>query len=78
MNVTSILSNGYLQPSYKTLDFAKEQRDSASLSMQERRILAQERALKMASGSEAKVSTTYRYSVGPDGRRYITGAEVKI
>ena len=45
--------------------------------MQEQQILAQEQDLK-ATSAGAKVSTTYRYSIGPDGRRYITGAEVSV
>jgi hypothetical protein len=82
MNVTSMLSQGYLQPSQpqpsqKALDAVKKQGDSASLAMQEQQVLAQERALK-ASSADSKVSTVYRYSVGPDGHRYITGAEVTI
>ncbi|MDR2529331.1 MAG: hypothetical protein LBD04_10025 [Synergistaceae bacterium] len=78
MNVTSVLSRGYLQPSVRTLGHAGEQQsDPSSLSLQEQQVLAQEQALK-ATSAGAKVSTTYRYSIGPDGRRYITGAEVSI
>jgi hypothetical protein len=76
MNVTSVLSKGYLEPARRESNAAGES-SSASLAAQERQILAQERALKTASGS-AQVSTAYRYTVGPDGRRYITGAEVTI
>lgn len=78
MNVTSILSSGYLQPSHKPQTSTGARGSAASLAMQEQQILAQERTLKTSSGSNADVSTTYRYSVGPDGRRYITGAEVTI
>ncbi|MDR1979093.1 MAG: hypothetical protein LBQ42_10220 [Synergistaceae bacterium] len=82
MNVTSMLSRGYLQPSQKQpsqkiLNDIREQGESVSLAMQEQQVLAQERALK-ASSADAKVSTIYRYSIGPNGRRYITGAEVTI
>ncbi|MDR2529293.1 MAG: hypothetical protein LBD04_09820 [Synergistaceae bacterium] len=56
---------------------SERQGDPSSLSLQEQQILAQEQALK-ATSAGAKVSTTYRYSIGPDGRRYITGAEVSI
>jgi hypothetical protein len=81
MNVTSMLSQGYLQPSQKVLSVIEKQEESegkaASLAMQEQQVLAQERTLK-ASASDSKVSTVYRYSIGPDGRRYITGAEVTI
>jgi hypothetical protein len=79
MNVTSALSKGYLEPARKVLGgVGKSDAASASLAAQERQILAQERMLKTASGSGTQVSTTYRYTVGPDGRRYITGAEVTI
>jgi hypothetical protein len=88
MNVTSMLSRGYLQPSQiqpsqKALAVIERRRESGksgesvSLAMQEQQILAQERALK-ASSADSKVSTVYHYSIGPDGRRYITGAEVTI
>ncbi|MDR2179967.1 MAG: hypothetical protein LBP21_06640 [Synergistaceae bacterium] len=77
MNVTSMLSQGYLQPSQKVLNDIKKQGEAASLAMQEQQVLAQERALK-AKSAGSKVSTLYRYSIGPNGRRYITGAEVTI
>jgi hypothetical protein len=81
MNVTSMLSSGYLRPaapvkpneavSARSSQFSQ----SSSLARQEQQILSQERALKSGAGL---VSTTYRYTVGPDGQRYITGAEVTI
>ena len=77
MNVTSVLSKGYLEPARKVPNAAGES-DSASLAAQERQLLAQERMLRTASGAGAQVFTTYRYPVGPDGRRHITGAEVTI
>lgn len=77
MNVTSMWSQGYLQLSQKALDAIKNQGQSASLALQEQQILAQERALK-AKSADSKVSTVYHYSIGPNGRRYITGAEVTI
>jgi hypothetical protein len=46
--------------------------------MGEQRVLAQERALKAAAGADAEVSSTYHYTTGPDGRRYITSAEVTV
>jgi len=75
-----MLSSGYLQPFRGAMSSVsvEEGRASAALSTQEQQVLAQERALKAASGPDAKVSTTYRYSVGPDGRRYISGAYVSI
>jgi hypothetical protein len=79
MNVTSVLSKGYLEPARRVSTAAgAETSASVSLAAQEQQILAQERMLKMTSGSGAQVSTTYRYTTGPDGRRYITGAEVTI
>ena len=80
MKITSMLSNGYLQPvkDVNAPSPVEEQRAAAALSAQEQQVLAQERALTASSGPEAKVSTTYSYSIGPDGRRYITGAYVSI
>jgi hypothetical protein len=81
MNVTSVLSKGYLEPNRRVSSAAGagvEKSASVSLAAQEQQILAQERMLKMTSGAGAQVSTTYRYTTGPDGRRYITGAEVTI
>jgi len=73
MHITSALSSGYLQPANKVqqiIDPAEKIRDpSAALSIHE---------LKNDYGPDAKVSTTYRYSVGEDGRRYISGAYVSI
>ena len=78
MNVTSMLSSGYLQPFGHPLRSVEEDRESSALSAQEQYVLAQEQALKAVSGPDSKVSTTYRYSIGADGRRYITGAYVSI
>lgn len=77
MNVTSMLSSGYLQPARRPVadDLNAARMQSAALALQEQEILAGESALKASSG---QVSTTYHYTVGPDGRRYITGAEVTI
>ncbi|MDR2174480.1 MAG: hypothetical protein LBO82_00905 [Synergistaceae bacterium] len=77
VNVTSVLSRGYLEPARRVSDAAGGS-GSASLAAQEQQILAQERMLKTTSGAGTRVSTTYRYTIGPDGRRYITGAEVTI
>ena len=51
-------------------------RSSDSMARAERDILTREHALKAsASGSS---QTTYKYAIGPDGTRYIVGAEVTI
>ena len=50
---------------------------SLELSSVEAQVLSQERAMKSASAG-ADTTTTYRYEMGPDGRRYIVGAEVSI
>jgi hypothetical protein len=72
-----MLSNGYLQPAGRVEADAAAARNarSAALALQERQILAQEQTLKAAADS---VSTTYHYTIGPDGQRYITSAEVTV
>ncbi|GHS95615.1 hypothetical protein AGMMS50276_11950 [Synergistales bacterium] len=86
MDVTSMLSGGYLQPARNTLrslgaqkEASEQSSSSASnaLSIGEQQVLSQERALKAASPG-AEVTTVYHYAVGADGRRYISGAEVMI
>lgn len=52
----------------------KSQNDMAA---QERQVLAREQALK-ASAAGGDTHTTYTYAIGPDGKKYITGAEVSI
>lgn len=49
---------------------------SDSLALAERDVLTRERALKMSVTGSSQ--TTYRYEIGPDGRRYIVGAEVSV
>ena len=44
----------------------------------EQEILAEEQSLKAKLGSSAQVHTVYHYSMGTDGRRYITGASVTM
>lgn len=91
MNVTSMLSSGYLEPAVrepypdklredKRLGTQGASRSSVtgSLALQERSVLDQERALKAAAGGNAEVYTVYHYTVGADGRRYITGASVTM
>ncbi|MDR3076638.1 MAG: hypothetical protein LBU26_05005, partial [Synergistaceae bacterium] len=47
-----------------------------SLAMAERDILTREQALKASVNGSSH--TTYKYDIGPDGKRYIVGAEVSI
>jgi hypothetical protein len=51
--------------------------EPGKISAQERQVLAREQALK-ASVPGGRAHTTYTYAAGPDGRRYIVGAEVSI
>lgn len=76
MNVVSMLSNGYLAPARPQNSKASSGTDS--LARQENQILAQERALKSSASPGTQVSVTYQYALGPDGRRYVTGALVEI
>lgn len=82
MNVTSVLSNGYLDPAWRPVapepPRPEPSQQSRSLAAQERSVLQQEQALRARAGSGAEVHTTYRYSIGPDGRSYITGASVSL
>jgi hypothetical protein len=52
-------------------------RASETLALAERNVLARENALK-TSASGGTSHTTYKYAFGPDGARYIVGAEVSI
>ena len=52
--------------------------DTSSLKRQEQDILAQEQNLKSRLGSGAEVHTVYHYTLGADGKRYITGASVTM
>lgn len=80
MNVTSMLSNGYLRPAIRTGVLQEVARQGPlqdrALARQEQRILAEEQGLRLNAGPLAEVSTVYHYSLGPDGRRYITGASI--
>ena len=51
-------------------------RASESLALAERDVLTRENALKASSPGSSH--TNYIYKIGPDGRRYIVGAEVTI
>ena len=109
MQVTSMLSAGYLQPSSSARSMAsarklqqtrqdaqaaqqqdlkatvassgsspvKETDESAALSRQEQDVLSQEQSLRARAGG-AEVQTVYHYTLGADGRRYITGASVTL
>ncbi|MCR5347695.1 MAG: hypothetical protein K6E38_07950 [Fretibacterium sp.] len=101
MQVTSMLSAGYLEPSVqltgrqqkvqqteKEADSLRapvagspsisEQGEAAALSRREADVLAQEQSLRAKTGYNAEVSTVYSYTMGPDGRRYITGASMTM
>ena len=82
MQITSMLSAGYLEPMsdisrvQKLNDSVKEADQSKQQKEQE--ILAEEQAIKAKLGSSAQVHTVYHYTLGTDGRRYITGASVTM
>ena len=82
MQITSMLSAGYLEPMQnisrvqKLNDAEKEADQSKQLKEQE--ILAEEQALKAKLGDSAQVHTVYHYTMGTDGKRYITGASVTM
>ena len=81
MQVTSMLSAGYLEPvqqvsRVQSVNQVKEVDQSKQAKEQE--ILAEEQALKAKLGNSAQVHTVYHYTMGTDGRRYITGASVTM
>ena len=82
MQITSMLSAGYLEPMQnisrvqKLNDAEKEADQSKQLKEQE--ILAEEQALKAKLGDSAQVHTVYHYTMGTDGKRHITGASVTM
>ena len=82
MQITSMLSAGYLEPMMQ--DTRKVQNVNAVQGVdddkqaREQEILAEEQSLKAKLGSGAQVHTVYHYSLGTDGRRYITGASVTM
>ncbi len=99
MQVTSMLSEGYLQPSRSARSLnnraasaaqdikaavagsnaspVKNADEAVALSRQEQDVLSQEQSLRARAGS-AEVQTVYHYTLGADGRRYITGASVTL
>jgi hypothetical protein len=70
MNGVSLVSAAYDS-------ISSSKRVASNLAANESRVLAREAALKMAAPDGAS-STVYKYEIGPDGRRYISGAEVTI
>ena len=91
MNVTSMLSSGYLRPTLRpdapqgavlteTIDRSArtQQRQDQTLARQERQVLAEEQGLRVSAGPSAEVTTVYHYTLGSDGKRYITGASVMM
>lgn len=82
MQVTSTLSAGYLEPMQNISRVQKlteyEKDTDQSKQQKEQEILAEEQALKAKLGDSAQVHTVYHYSIGTDGRRYITGASVSM
>ena len=81
MQVTSMLSAGYLEPvqqvsRVQNVNQVKEVDQSKQAKEQE--ILAEEQALKAKLGNSAQVHTVYHYTMGTDGKRYITGASVTM
>ena len=101
MQVTSMLSSGYLEPGRASLGEAlarqRAQREAQAasteatraqaaeklnehqaLANQEDDILAQEQELRAKLGTGVEVHTIYHYALGPDGRRYISGASVAM
>lgn len=77
-----MLSAGYLEPMtniarvQKLNDAVKDSDQSKQLKEQE--ILAEEQAIKAKLGDNAQVHTVYHYTMGTDGKRYITGASVTM
>ena len=81
MQVTSMLSAGYLEPVNKiSRVYSPDKVDDTDISKQqkEQEILAEEQSLKAKLGNDAQVHTVYHYSMGTDGKRYITGASVTM
>lgn len=81
MQITSMLSAGYLEPvqNIARIQSVNEvQEADQSKQAKEQEILAEEQSLKAKLGNSAQVHTVYHYSMGTDGRRYITGASVTM
>ncbi|MFP4369926.1 MAG: putative metalloprotease CJM1_0395 family protein [Bacteroidota bacterium] len=56
----------------------KEKQQVKELKKRENEVRAHEMAHIAAGGGLVRGGASYDYSIGPDGRRYITGGEVKI
>ena len=81
MQVTSMLSAGYLEPVQniaRVANINKASEVDQSKQAKEQEILAEEQSLKAKLGNSAQVHTVYHYSMGTDGRNYITGASVTM
>lgn len=57
---------------------AAASKDEAALARGEQDVLRQEQELKARAGAGTEVHTIYHYALGPDGRRYISGASVTM
>jgi hypothetical protein len=88
MNVTSMLSSGYLQPNRHPQRPAEEVNAASGapggeseavreLKRAEQEVIAHEAAHKAVGGGLAG-AVSYTYTQGPDGKSYITGGEVSI
>ena len=81
MQVTSMLSAGYLEPMQNILrskNAVEVAEVDQSKQQKEQEILSEEQAIKAKLGKNAQVHTVYHYSVGSDGKRYIVGASVTM
>lgn len=83
MQVTSMLSAGYLEPvqniaRVQAVENVNINKTDESKQAKEQEILAEEQSLKAKLGNSAQVHTVYHYSMGSDGRRYIVGASVTM
>ena len=76
MQVTSMLSAGYLQPMMQSTRTAQQPDQYKQAKEQE--ILAEEQNIKARLGSSAEIHTVYQYAIGSDGKRYITGASITM
>jgi hypothetical protein len=57
---------------------AKEKRQQEKLQARDREVRAHEAAHQAAAGGLARGGASYRYEIGPDGKRYAVGGEVSI